>query len=308
MSVAGASAAGKAVDGVDLGLYALTVLVWSTSWVAMQFQLGTVEIIVSVFYRFAIAVAIMFAWVRLSGRQVWFPARLHLRFALMGVLMFSWNFALFYTAAQWVTSGLLAVVFSLVTILNPLNAAIVLRERPEPRVLAAALIGVCGVALIFWPEIASAGRDVLIGLVLAITGAVFFSLGNIVAASVQRQGYPVVPSNAWGMVYGMLSLLAIVLVTGAPFNFDARFAYVSSLLVLAISSTVIAFASYLTLMRRIGPGRAGYATVMFPIGALAISWAFEGYQWSAPAIAGLCLALAGNVLVLRRRPAPALGA
>ncbi len=224
----------------------------------------------------------------------------------MGALMFSTNFALFMFAATWITSGLLAVVFSLVTVLNPMNAAIFLGERLEGRVLAGAGIGVAGIALIFWPEIAraEAGTQILLGLALAVSGAMCFSLGNIVATTIQRLGQPLVSSNAWGMVYGTALLTLVALVSGQHFTFDPRLPYVASLLSLALFATVVAFASYLTLMRSIGPARAGYATVMFPVGALLISSLFEGYEWSPAALAGVVLALSGNLLVLRRRAAP----
>lgn len=293
------------VGGSDVALYALTIVVWSGSWIAMSFQVGVVPVAVSVFYRFALSAAIMFAWVLVSRRHFGLPIRLHPRLAAMGVLMFSTNFALFYPATQWITTGVLAVVFSLVTVLNPINAAIFLGEPLDRRVLIGAATGICGVALIFWPEIAGAefGVDAVKGLALAVCGATSFSLGNIVATTVQRSGYPVVTCNAWGMAYGAAFLALVALVSGAGYTFDPRTPYVASLLYLAVFATVVAFAGYLTLMRRIGPGRAGYATVMFPIGALIISWLFEDYQWTAPSIVGVALAMAGNVAVLRRRRA-----
>ena len=73
-----------------------------------------------------------------------------------------------------------------------------------------------------------------------------------------------------------------------------------SLLWLSIVSSVAAFWAYLTLLGRIGAARAGYATVMFPVFALAISTVFEGYVWTLPALVGLALVLAGNLFVLRR--------
>ena len=54
------------------------------------------------------------------------------------------------------------------------------------------------------------------------------------------------------------------------------------------------------MLRRIGPARAGYVTVVFPLLALLISTFVEGYQWTVPAIAGLAMVLAGNVVVMRR--------
>ncbi|MCT8970369.1 DMT family transporter [Microbaculum marinisediminis] len=283
-------------------LYALTVVTWSTSWILIKFQVGPVSIWQSVLYRFSIAVVVMFAWVVLSGRRIRFPAALHPRLMLMGALMFSMNFALFYLAAQWLTSGLLAVVFSVVTILNPINAAIVLRDRLEPRVLVGALIGVTGIALIFWPEVnrPETGNTALFGLAAAGAGAMCFSLGNMVASGVHRRGYPVISANAWASLYGVVLLAGIVAGIGAPLKFDPDPSYVVPLVLLATVSTVVPMASYLTLMRRIGPGRAGYATVMFPIGALVISWLFEGYEWTMVALAGLALALLGNLFVLRK--------
>ena len=110
-----------------------------------------------------------------------------------------------------------------------------------------------------------------------------------------------IAASAWGMAYGTLASLALALAKGEPFLFDTSVNYVASLLWLAIVSTVIAFASYLTLVGRIGPGRAGYATVIFPVFALLASTWLEGYQWTPLAVLGLVLVLSGNVFVIRGR-------
>ena len=63
---------------------------------------------------------------------------------------------------------------------------------------------------------------------------------------------------------------------------------------------LIAFTAYLTLVGRMGPERAAYCTVLFPVVALNISVFVEGYQWTAPALFGLLLVMLGNVLVFRQ--------
>jgi drug/metabolite transporter (DMT)-like permease len=40
--------------------------------------------------------------------------------------------------------------------------------------------------------------------------------------------------------------------------------------------------------------------VLFPVVALNVSAFAEGYQWTAPALAGLVLVMLGNVLVFRK--------
>lgn len=285
----------------DYGLYVLTVIAWSLSWFAIRLQVGTVPNEVNLVWRFGIATVMMFAWVIASGRRIRFPLRDHVRFAALGVLMFSTNFLLFYYGAGYLVSGLLSVVFSLASVVNILLAAIVLGERPSPRVLAGGLLGFCGIALMFAPEIAAHGLSgrTMIGLALCVAGTFSFCLGNQVSAAGLRANLPLIPMTAWGMVYGTLFSALLAVLLGRPFIFEPTPAYVGSLLFLAVISTVVAFSAYLTLLSRIGPARAGYSTVMFPIFALLVSTVMEGYQWSVYAFAGLVFVALGNVLVIR---------
>lgn len=106
-------------------------------------------------------------------------------------------------------------------------------------------------------------------------------------------------ASAWGMAYGALWCAVLALLGGHPFVYDPAPGYTASLLFLALVSTVLAFWAYLNLVRRIGATRASYATVMFPVLALSLSSAVEGYAWTALAVTGVALALAGNLFVLR---------
>ena len=289
---------------LDYGLYALTVASWSLSWYALKLQPGVVANEVSIAYRFAIAAAIMVAWALATGRPLRFALREHMVFAAMGACIFSTNFLLFYYGSACLVSGLLSVVFSTASLLSMLLAITVLGDRPSPKVIGAAFLGFAGIALLFWPEIARAGigGGVLTGLALCITGTLFFCIGSLLSSRMQKRAtVPLVSANAWGMVYGALLCTFLAAAQGKPFNFDPRPEYLWSLLFLAIVSTVIAFAAYLTLVGRIGTGRAGYATVVFPVFALIVSTVLEGYQWTGFAFAGLLMVAAGNIIVMRGR-------
>ena len=289
--------------GADLGLYAVTVLVWGTSWIAMKGQLGAVAPEVSTFWRFLVAAPLMWLWAALRGERLAWPLADHLRFAASGAFLFSLNLMLFLYGALYLPSGLLAVVFSLVSIVNLLMGALVLGQPVERRVAMGGLLGAAGVALLYWPEFARAGfdRGALAGLGLALCGTLSFCLGNLAATLTQRRGVPMLAATAWGMTYGVAVLGAVALVRGQPFAAEWTPRYLGATLYLALFASVAAFASYLTLLRRIGAARAGYATVLFPVVALTVSTLVEGYRWTLPAALGAALALAGNVLVLRRR-------
>ncbi|MEL7273953.1 MAG: DMT family transporter [Pseudomonadota bacterium] len=291
----------------DWLLYIVLVCSWSASWYALSLQVGQVAVPTSLFWRFVIAASIMWVWVGLrnaKGKPGLPDANgftLHLAFAGMGVFIFSLNFALYYWASAYLISGLLSVMFSLASVFSLALTALFTRSKPPLPVVLGALIGVTGIALMFAPEIA--GQDwatgTILGLALCTGGTLSFCLGSQISARLQRQSIPVVPASAWGMTYGALFSGLTAVAGGNSLAIIWEPVYLGSLVFLAIVSSVIAFWSYLTLVGRIGAGRAGYATVGFPVLALCISAVMVGYGFPALAMIGLVLVLAGNVLVLR---------
>ncbi len=297
------SSAPRAFAAGDYGLYALTVFVWSTSWLALKFQVGLVDPQVSLVWRFAPAALIMLVACMATGRRLAFPLRTHWRFAGLGLFLFSANFLMFYYAANWLVSGLLSVIFSLASVINIVLAITVLGEPLRPRVVVGALFGLAGIACLFGPEVADQefGGGALIGLALGICGATFFCVGNMISAANQRAGIPVVSASAIGMVYGTGFSTLFALAAGSAFVIEPTARYLGGLAWLIVFSTVIAFWAYLTLLGRIGADRAGYATVVFPVVALIISTVVEGYQWSLIGVVGVALVATGNTIILMRR-------
>lgn len=284
----------------NVSLYVTTVLIWGTTWIAIEYQIGVVSPALSVAYRFALAAALVFGWAWLAGHRLRFPRRTHGLLLAMGLCLFSTNFFLFYHAAAYLTSGLLAVVFSLAVPLNIVNGWVLLGRRSTPRTLLGAALGVAGIVALFWPEVGSfdLGDSGFLGLLLSLAGTFCFSLGNIASARAQALELPVLSCNAWGMAYGAIFMTLLAFAGGASFEFDPRLPYVVSLLYLAVFGSVLAFGAYLTLLGRIGADRAAYATVLFPLVALLISTLVEGYTWTPVALAGVVLVLCGNLLVL----------
>ena len=138
---AGTGGSDRSFEATDYLLYVLTVVSWSASWFAIALQVGTVPNEVNLVWRFGLATVLMFAWVAFSRRRLRFALSDHLRFAALGVLMFSSNFLLFYYGAGYLVSGLMSVVFSLASVVNLALGALVMREKPSGRVLAGGQFG-----------------------------------------------------------------------------------------------------------------------------------------------------------------------
>lgn len=284
-------------------LYAAVVVIWGTTWIALKYQVGVVAPEVSVALRFLLAAALLMAWCGLRRLPLRFTRRQHLFMAAQGLGLFCLNYIPFYWAAQWVTSGLLAVAFSSVIVFNILLGAVFLGHKVEPRVALGALVGLAGIGLVFWPELRGVDltSPAALGVVLALAGTVAASCGMMISSRNQKGGLPVVQTNAFGMLYGGLATaLYVTLAPGIHWSWDGRWEYAAALGYLALFGSVLAFGFYLTLLGRIGPARASYATVLFPVIALGISTLAEGYHWPPAAVAGMVLVVAGNVLVLAR--------
>ncbi len=287
-------------------LYALVVFIWGTTWIALKWQLGVVPIPQSIAYRFALAAVVMFAilvWrrqlVRPRGDAVWLVVA-------QGVCLFCLNFVCFLNASETLPSGLIAVVFSTSTLWNALLARLIHGRRIAPQVIGGGCVGLAGLLFLFWPQIAGHAGDAgtLIGLAWAFGGTLCFSSGNLLSAALQDRGLQPAQTNAWGMAFGTLLLLGYCLAAEAPFVFDTSARYTGALLYLAIPGSVVAFTAYLTLVGRLGPERAAYSTVLFPVVALNVSAVFEDYHWTGMALVGLALVMLGNVLVFRKKPLP----
>jgi drug/metabolite transporter (DMT)-like permease len=287
---------------MNITLYLLTVLIWGTTWIALKLQLGEVAIPVSIVYRFGLAALIIFALLLVSGKLQKVNRRGQLICLAQGLCLFCINFMCFYTASQWIPTGLVAVVFSTATLWNALNARLFFKQQIARNVVMGGTLGLIGLACLFWPEMAghSASRETLIGLVLTLLGTLCFSAGNMLSSLQQKAGLRPLTTNAYGMLYGAIMLCMYCVLSGTPFTFEWNARYIGSLLYLVIPGSVIGFTAYLTLVGRMGPERAAYCTVLFPVVALNVSAFAEGYQWTAPALVGLVLVMAGNVLVFRK--------
>jgi len=286
----------------SVSLYLSAVLIWGSTWFAIKFQLGVVAAEVSLVYRFGMAAIILLLFCVFSGRRLKYSASQHGFIALQGLFLFSSNYLVFYWATGLLTSGIVALMYSTVILMNIVNGALFMRTRVRPRVILGAGFGIAGIAAIFWSEVSGVDdtADTWRGLWMCLLATYFASIGNIISARNQKNDIPVIQTNAWGMAYGALIMTIYALFSGVTFDYDPAPAYSLSLIYLAVFGSILAFGSYLTLVGRIGADKAAYAAVLFPVIALGLSTLFEDYQWTLRALFGFALVLLGNYIVLSR--------
>ena len=174
----------------NAALFLVPALIWGSTWHAITWQLGNVAPEVSVTYRFAAASLLLVLGCVATGRSLRFSLRDHGFLAGLGLLMICVNYNLIYWAERIVVSGLVAVVYSTIVFMTPIGMRVAFGVPMRPRLLAAAALGVTGVALLFLPELRAAGRggSMAYGVVLVLCAAFACASGNLIAVRNHEPG------------------------------------------------------------------------------------------------------------------------
>ena len=116
-------------------LFLVPTLIWGSTWYVIKFQVGDVDPILSVSYRFLLAGLLLLIGLRFSSHWRSFSIHEHRFIALQGLMLFGFNYWLIYMSELYLTSGLVGLIFSLLVFFNILNARILLKQAIESKVI-----------------------------------------------------------------------------------------------------------------------------------------------------------------------------
>ena len=284
--------------------FAIVTMIWGSTWLVIHSQFGPVSTEWSVSYRFAVGALSMFVVALTMKVPLRMRAADHALAAVLGLVIFAINYNAVYASELHITSGLVAVIFSLLVPLNAVLARIFLKQGLSRPFLLGSGVAMLGVVLLFiheWRAVAGDPHEVTIGILLALCAVFFASIGNVLQGSPRARTVPMATLLAWGMTWGALIDAVIAWARTGPPVLDLRLSYLAGLLYLGIVASAVAFTLYFNLIRRIGAARGGYVNVLIPVIAMGFSTVFEHYIWSIEAALGGLLVLVGLVLAMRAR-------
>ncbi len=284
---------------INFVLYITATLIWGSTWLGIKLQLAQVPPILSVGYRFCLASAILLIYCIITNKTLLFSRRDHTFMAVQGSSLFGLGYIMSYLATSYLTSGLVAVIFSTILMWNILNLRLFMKQPVAWQAFTGGVLGLIGICIVFWHDLSAftATRG-LIGLLIALLGAYLASIGNVVGSRNAKSGVPVTQANVYGMAYGALLCIAIHFGFGGELSMDWTFGYLGPMLYLTVFGSVVAFGCYMLLIGRIGADHAAYVMLLMPVVALIISTFFEEYQWSVNAVLGVIVVLVGNLVIL----------
>jgi len=283
-------------------VWLLLCCIWGSTWLFIKLGLNDLPPLTFAGIRFVIAAIILFSLI--AGRRVPLPRKRRdlLLLALTGVLSFSLNYGLVFWGEQYISSGLAALLQSMLPAFGLIIAHYYLpRERMTlPRMLGA-LLGVLGVAVIFSNQLQVSGPGALWGSAALVVSAFCAAYANVL---VKTYGLNLQPSVLAGgqMVFGLIPLMLIgIPLEGNPLKFHWTPIALISLLYLAIVGTVIAFLLYYWLMHNMDVTKTMLIALVTPVVAVVLGMLILKEELNWRTLVGGVMIMSGIGLIVVRK-------
>ncbi|GAA0855039.1 DMT family transporter [Aliiglaciecola litoralis] len=292
----------------NIQLFLSCTIIWGSTWIAITYQLGEVDPVLSVAYRFTIASVVLGVFCKIRKLPLAMPGHIHLKMAAVGLSLYTLDYSFLYESQKYIVSAVVALMSSCIIYINVVMRRVFLKKPIRIEVLVGATFGLVGMALIFVPEFAKVHNDqfLALGIILACISFVCASIGNVVSERILDHGTPVIQMNFWAMTYALIFLYGYAFISGAEFILPTASEYYLSLVFLAVFGSVLAFGAFMKLVQQIGSDKAAYVVLMYPLVALFISTFFEGYQWHLQSVIGVIIVLFGNAIAMGKLTFPRL--
>jgi drug/metabolite transporter (DMT)-like permease len=281
--------------------FVLVTLIWGSTWIVIKDQLHVVPPSWSVTYRFAVAGIVMLGVALVTRAPIRIGRDGMIFAALLGSAQFVFNFNFVYRAEHYITSGLVAVVFALLFVPNAIISRIVLGQRVSKRFITGSAISIMGIALLFANEArgdTASQMATITGIAFTLCGVLSASTANVMQATERARSLPMASMLGWSMIIGAVFDGLFAWATAGPPVIEYRLGYLIGIAYLGVVASAIAFSLYFRTIRDIGPAKAAYSSVLIPVIAMTFSTIFEGFQWTALAVAGSVVALSGMLVAL----------
>jgi drug/metabolite transporter (DMT)-like permease len=285
------------------GLYALLVLIWSSTWVAIKIGLEDCPPLLGAGIRFAAAGLVLLAVTGARRRSLRTDVRLA---AVLALFPFALAYGLVYWGEQYIPSGLAAVLFGVLPLYVAVLGAVLLPDQPlRGRVIAGVLVAIAGLALAFAESIDLGDRELAVAGAAALALSAFAAAVGNISLKLRAGELEAVVLNGWGMLGGGLALLVVSAVGEswgeAAWSADA----VGSIAYLAVVGSAVPFVGLTVLLRHISAQATSYLAMLLPFGALVFGATLYDESITVRALGGAALVGAGLLIAQGQPRAPA---
>lgn len=269
--------------------YLLVVLIWATTPLAIQWSNESLSFASAVLARMSLALVLALVGNFLLGRTlfgrpgVW---RVYLAAAL-GIFP---NMPLVYWSAQFIPSGLIAIVFAMSPFMTGVMTWLILRENPfSRRRLLALLLAVIGLVIIFQQQLQLDVQSAY-GVAGIFGSSIVFSLSSVWLKSLDTK-VPAFEQTTGALLFAMPGLILVWWLVDASLPNTVSVKSFGAVVYLAVMGSLAGFTLFFYILQKMSPSAVSLITLVTPVLALLLGATVAGETISFSVIIGTALVL-----------------
>jgi drug/metabolite transporter (DMT)-like permease len=274
--------------------FAAIYMIWGSTYLALALALQTIPPFALMGTRSVVGGVLLLAYSGIAGGAKG-STKSWLRASVCGVLFFVGCHGVLAYAEQRVPSGLAALLLATIPFwIIAGRSALGRSEQPLLRTMLFLLPGLGGVMLVAWHSIEGPDALQLSDILLLLAASASWALGTIIAEGHKGTASSVALAGR-ELVAGGVALLLLSAWRHEPASIDLSAISLTSLLgwgYLVLAGTVVAFGSYIWLLKRVSPTLVATYTFVNPVIAVLLGWALLGERLTATTVIGGLLVIA----------------
>lgn len=280
--------------------YISVVLIWATTPLAIQWSSDNLSFMLAVVARMAIALVIallLHGALQKSLSTYWQHARIYFA-ASIGVFP---NMPVIYWGAQFIPSGLVAVIFALSPFATGVLTLLLLKQNPFTlkRVLAL-ILALMGLVIIFYHQLKFDARA-FYGIGAILLSCMLFSLSSVwVKKLTQQQAIKVdaFQQATGALIFSLPGLLVLWWLTDGVIPQQVSTKSASAILYLAIMGSLVGAALFFYVLQRMSASAVSLITLMTPVLAILLGKLLADETLSSQTLFGVMTVLLALFLYL----------
>jgi len=290
--------------------YLGVILIWTTTPLAIKWSAEGGNFLFGVTSRMVIGAVLCLLLLLVTRTPLPWQARARRTCLASGLGIFG-SMTCVYWGAMYLPSGWISVIFGLNPILTGLFANLWLQEKglTRPR-LAGMSLALLGLAWIFGSG-AALGFHAGWGIVAIVLATLIQAASSVWVKRLGAQ-VPALAVTGGGVGVAAILLLITCLLTGTGWPADLSSRAALSIIYLGVVGSIIGFALYFYVLKRVEATKVALITLVTPVSALLLGNLLNGEPLTFAVMSGTAIILAGLLLFLygdrwlRQRPSTAL--
>jgi len=248
--------------------YLSIIIIWSTTPLAIKWSSEGIGFVSGIFMRMFIgtclALILSLLWHRKiplhkQALEIYLASSLGIYGAMMSV----------YWGAQYIPSGLIAVIYGLTPLVTSFLASyILLSEKLSWVKISGVILGFCGLIIIFIDQI-NMQSFAIWGVISVIISVILHSISAVWIKKINA-GLPALIITSGGLAMSLPLFILTFIIFAQPLPIDIPEKTLISIIYLGIIGSVIGFVSYYYVLSKLTTSTVALVTLITPISALVL--------------------------------------